>query len=387
MSTIFKEAINLQENIKIQKKIMNSKERVLRAFRKLDGDPDRVPVQFDLCRQLTESFGKKLGIKPDYSLSYYEDLTYRISANDLRTAMGSDVVVIGGTVPSGYLPERVQGNITRNEFGMHMKPTPLYVEVVKCPLENAADAGDIEKYSFPDAYAKGRFEKARRDIERFGKDYFIIGDVEISLFELAWHLTGMEKYMVGMLCNEPWVEVLNDRVEEWSTGLALQLVKAGADAIWFGEDLGSQTSTLISPEDWRIMFKPRHKRMIEKLRKENPGVIVIMHSDGAVAPLIDDFIEIGVDVYNPVQPNVYGSDPQELKDRFGEKICFFGGIDQQDLLPSGDIKSIRADIKNRISILGKNRGYLLAPAHILQPDVSADTIEEMIKAAREFGVY
>jgi uroporphyrinogen decarboxylase len=270
---------------------------------------------------------------------------------------------------------------------MHMKPTPLYVEVVKCPLENAADAGDIEKYSFPDAYAKGRFEKARRDIERFGKDYFIIGDVEISLFELAWHLTGMEKYMVGMLCNEPWVEVLNDRVEEWSTGLALQLVKAGADAIWFGEDLGSQTSTLISPEDWRIMFKPRHKRMIEKLRKENPGVIVIMHSDGAVAPLIDDFIEIGVDVYNPVQPNVYGSDPQELKDRFGEKICFFGGIDQQDLLPSGDIKSIRADIKNRISILGKNRGYLLAPAHILQPDVSPVTIEEMIKAAREFGVY
>jgi uroporphyrinogen decarboxylase len=366
---------------------MNSKERVFKAFRKLDGDPDRVPVQFDLCRQHTESFGKKLGIKPDYSLSYYEDLTYRISANDLRTAMGSDVVVIGGTVPSCYVPESVQGNITKNEFGMHMKPTPLYVEVVKCPLENAADVSDIKKYSFPDAYAEGRFEKAHRDIDRFGKDYFIIGDVEISLFELAWHLTGMEKYMVGMLCNEPWVEVLNDRVEEWSTGLALQLVKAGADAIWFGEDLGSQTSTLISPEDWRVMFKPRHKRMIEKLRKVNPGIIVIMHSDGAVAPLIDDFIEIGVDVYNPVQPNVYGSDPQELKDRFGEKICFFGGIDQQNLLPSGDIKSIRTDIKNRISILGKNRGYVLAPAHILQPDVTADTIEEMIKAAKEFGSY
>ena len=216
-----------------------------------------------------------------------------------------------------------------------MKPTPLYVEVVKCPLENAATISDIENYSFPDPYAEGRFEKAHRDIERYGKDYFVIGDVEISLFELAWHLTGMEKYMVGMLCDEPWLDLLNDRVEEWSTGLALQLVKAGVDAIWFGEDLGSQTSTLISPEDWRIRFKPRHKRMIEKLRKENPDIIVIMHSDGAVAPLIDDFIEIGVDVYNPVQPNVYGSDPQELKDKYGDKICFFGGIDQQDLLPSG----------------------------------------------------
>jgi uroporphyrinogen decarboxylase len=112
-----------------------------------------------------------------------------------------------------------------------------------------------------------------------------------------------------------------------------------------------------------------------------------MHSDGAVAPLIDDFIEIGVDVYNPVQPNVAGSDPQELKDRYGDKICFFGGIDQQSLLPSGDIVMIREEIKRRISILGKNRGYLLAPAHILQPDVTTGTIEEMIKAAMEFGNY
>ena len=102
-------------------------------------------------------------------------------------------------------------------------------------------------------------------------------------------------------------------------------------------------------------------------------------------PLIDDFIEIGVDVYNPVQPNVPGSDPQELKERYGEKICFFGGIDQQSLLPSGDLKKIRADIQERIAILGKDRGYLLAPAHILQPDVSPETIEAVIQAVFEPG--
>jgi len=366
---------------------MNAKERVYKAFRKMSGNPDRVPIQFDLCRQHTEAFGKKLGIVPDYSISYYEDLTYRISANEIRTRMGSDVVVVGGTVHSGYIPETVSGKITTNEFGMHMMPTQLYVEVVKCPLENANTKQNIENYPFPDPYANGRFEKARRDIDVFGKDYFVIGDVEISLFEMAWHLTGLEKYLVGMLCDEPWVEPLNDRVEEWSTGLALQLVKAGVDAIWFGEDLGSQTSTLISPDDWRKRFKPRHKRMIETLRKENRELIVIMHSDGAVAPLIDDFIEIGIDVYNPVQPNVAGSDPQELKERYGEKISFFGGIDQQSLLPSGDIQMIRDDIKTRIGILGRNRGYLLAPAHILQPDVETSTIEEMIKAAIEFGKY
>ena len=366
---------------------MNSKERVLKAFRKMNGNPDRVPLQFDLCRQHTEAFGKKLGITPDYSLSYYEDLTYRISANEIRIKMGSDVAVVGATVPSGYFPEIVSGNVTRNEFGMHMRPGPLYVDVVRCPLENVTLKSDIENYFFPDPYADGRFENARRDIDKYGDRYFVIGDVEISIFELAWHLTGLEKYLMGMLCDEPWLEPLNDRVEEWSTGLALQLVKAGVDAIWLGEDLGSQTSTLIAPDDWRTRFKSRHKRMIEKLRRENPDLIVIMHSDGAVAPLIDDFIEIGVDVYNPVQPNVAGSDPQELKNRFGDKICFFGGIDQQSLLPSGDIGMIREEIKKRIKILGRNRGYLLAPAHILQPDVTSDTIEEMIKATVEFGSY
>ena len=366
---------------------MNSKERVLRAFRKINGDPDRVPVQFDLCRQLTEEFGRKLGIEPDYALSYYEDLTYRISANEIRTRLGSDVAVVGATVPSGYAPEVVSGKVVKNEFGMHMMPTALYVEVVKCPLENANSTTDIENYSFPDPWSEGRFEKAKRDIGRFGKDYFVIGDVEISLFEMAWHLTGLEKYLVAMLCDEPWIEKLNDGVEEWSTGIALQLEKAGVNAIWFGEDLGSQTSTLISPEDWRTRFKPRHKRMIDRLKKENPDIVIIMHSDGAVAPLIDDFIEIGVDVYNPVQPNVAGSDPQELKDRYGERICFFGGIDQQTLLPSGDIKMIREEIKRRIGILGKDRGYLLAPAHILQPDVSTNTIEEMVKAALDYGNY
>ncbi len=366
---------------------MNSKERVLRALKKKEGFPDRTPIQFDLCKQLTDKFAKELKIEPDYTISYYEDLTYRISANEIRTRLGSDAVVVGGTVAKDFVPEVIRDNITKNEFGMYMKPTQLYVEVVKCPLENAETVADIENYHLPNPYSSGRVEKAKKEVEKYGKDFFLIGDVEITLFELAWHLTGLEKYLLAMMCEEPWIEKLNDKVEEWSTGLALQLVKIGVDAIWLGEDLGSQTSTLISPEIWRQQFKPRHKRIIQKIKHENPDIIIIMHSDGAVSPMLDDFIEIGVDVYNPVQPNVPGSNPKELKDKYGEKICFFGGIDQQELLPNGDIKKIREEIKSRVGILGKDRGYLLAPAHILQADVSTQTIKEMIKAAMEFGKY
>ena len=206
--------------------------------------------------------------------------------------------------------------------------------------------------------------------------------MELSLFELAWHLTGMEKYMIGMMMEEPWVEALNARVEQWTTGLALQLVDTGVEALWFGEDLGSQTSMLISPEQWREIFKPRHRRMIEQVKEKNPEVMIIMHSDGAVAPLIEDFIEMGIEIYNPVQPNVPGSDPQELVDKYGGRIHFFGGIDQQDLLPGGNREAIAEEIRRRAAIMGRDGGYLMAPAHILQADVSPETVEWMIERVK-----
>ena len=108
---------------------MNSRERVLRAFKVNEGLPDRPPLQFDLCRTLIDHFAGELNIPAEYALSYYEDLTYRISANKVRTAMGSDCVIVGGTVKEGFVPEPVRDNITLNEFGMQMRPTPLYMEV------------------------------------------------------------------------------------------------------------------------------------------------------------------------------------------------------------------------------------------------------------------
>lgn len=351
----------------------------------MEGRPDRPPLQFDLCRKLTDHFGTSLGIEPDYALSYYEDLTYRISANEIRTALGSDCVVVGGTVPEGFVPEPVGDDVTLNEFGMKMKPTPLYMEVVECPLKSAASVEDIESYPFPDSNAPGRYAKADRDISRFGKTHFVIGDVELSLFELAWHLTGLQEYMMALAMEEPWLEVLNDKVEAWTLGIAGSLAGRGVDALWFGEDLGTQTSTLISPDMWRQRFKPRYARLFSSLKYRFPEITIIMHSDGAVAPLIDDFIELGVEVYNPVQPNVAGSDPRELQEKYGGRICFFGGIDQQELMPSGDLAALEKEISSRAEIMGSDGGYLMAPAHIIQADVAPETVEAMVGFVRDLS--
>ncbi len=365
---------------------MTPKERVSTALTR-NGLPDTVPIQFDLARPLIEHFSRELSLDPGYAPSYYEDLTYRISANEIRTRLGSDVVVVGGTVAAGFVPAVVEGDITANEFGMHMKPTDLYVEVVDCPLKDVQTSEDIDRYPFPDPDAFGRFSYAKTDIERFGGEYFIIGDCELSILELAWHLTGLEKYLISLAMQEEWIGKLNDLVENWTTRIALNLARLGVDALWFGEDLGTQTSTLIAPDAWRRLFKPRYVRMFDTIRKENPTIIFIMHSDGAVAPLLGDFIDMGAHVYNPVQPNVPGSDPKELKALYGDSIAFFGGIDQQKLLPEGDAGTIRNEIRRLCTVLGEGGGLLLAPAHIIQADVTPDTVKVMIEAAREFGCY
>lgn len=365
---------------------MNSKERVRLALTR-QGIPDRIPIQFDLCKSLIEYYSRRLRLHAGFSRSYYEDLSYRISANEIRTHLGSDCVVVGGTTAAGFKPIPVEGEVTINEFGMKMKPTQLYVEVVEPPLKNASSIKDIENYAFPDPQAQGRFDQARKEIDQFGADYFVIGDCELSLFELAWQLTGLEKHLMAIAMQEDWLDALYDKVEYWTTQIALNLAGLGVDALWFGEDLGSQTSILMSAEMWRRTFKPRYLRMFEQVRKVNQDVIFIMHSDGAVAPLLDDFIEMGIQVYNPVQPNVPGSDPKELKAKYGDSISFFGGIDQQELLPKGDPEAIRQEIQYRCEVLGANGGYLLAPAHILQADVTPETIQVMIEAVREFGAY
>ena len=113
---------------------MNSRERVLKAFKRLPGLPDRVPVQFELCRQLSDHFGKELGIPVHYTDNPYEDVTYRISANELRVAMGSDVVVTGASVSDDYKIIMDEKGCWLNEYGMKMRQGDIYVEVIEYPL-------------------------------------------------------------------------------------------------------------------------------------------------------------------------------------------------------------------------------------------------------------
>jgi uroporphyrinogen decarboxylase len=366
---------------------MNSRERVLRAFGKIEGKPDRVPIQFEMCRQLNEHFAKEFGIPAFYTENLYEDVTYRISANELRVAMGSDVVVTGASVSDDYRIVKEADGTWLNEYKMRMRQGDIYVEVIDYPLANVESKADIDAFSFPDPDAPGRFRDAEALVKKYKNDYLIIGDIEVTVFSLAHQLAGMEKLLIDMMMETEYVVPLFEACAEFQTKIGLRLIDKGVDVIWFGDDFGTQTNLIIPPETFRDQLKPVYKKMIDRFKAANPDIIPILHCDGAVAELLDDIREIGFEVFNPVQPGVPGHLPQDMKSRFGDKFSFWGAIDQQDLLPNGTDEELEKEIIEKINILGKDGGYMISPAHIIQNDVSPDRVLKFIELCRKHGNY
>ncbi len=364
---------------------MKPRERVLKAFKRLPGLPDRVPVQFDLCRQLADYFGKELNIPVKYTDNLYEDVTYRISANELRVAMGSDVVVTGASVSDDFKIEKDENGHWLNEYKMKMRQGTIYVEVVDYPLAHAETKADIDNFQFPDPFAPGRYRDAENLIRKYHDDYLVFGDIEVTVFSLGHQLVGMEKLLIDMMMETEYVAPLFEACGEFQTQIGLQLIERGVDAIWFGDDFGTQTSLIIPPEIFRSQLKPIYKRMVDRFKEAKPDIIPILHCDGAVADLLDDIREIGFEVFNPVQPGVPGHLPKDMKDKFGNKFAFWGAIDQQDLLPNGTDEELEKDISDKINILGENGGYMIAPAHILQNDVSPERVKKFIEFCLKNG--
>lgn len=366
---------------------MKPRERVLKAFKKIPGLPDRVPVQFEMCRQLYEHFAEELNIPAHFTENLYEDVTYRISANELRIAMGCDVVVTGASVSDDYQIIKDADGTWLNEYKMRMRQGDIYVEVVDYPLAHVMTKADLHGFQFPDPLARGRYRDAENLIKKYHDDYLIIGDIEVTVFSLAHQLAGMEKILIDMMMEEEYVVPLFEACADFQTAVGLQLIERGVDAIWFGDDFGTQTSLIMPPEIFRTQLKPVYTRMIQQFKAKNPEIIPILHCDGAVSELLDDIHEIGFEVFNPVQPGVPGHLPEDMKSNFGDKFAFWGAIDQQDLLPRGTDEELEQDIINKINILGKDGGYMISPAHILQNDVSPERVKKFIELCMLHGKY
>jgi uroporphyrinogen-III decarboxylase len=150
--------------------------------------------------------------------------------------------------------------------------------------------------------------------------------------------------------------------------------------LWLGDDVGTQTGLLVSPETWRRFLKPRMAKFIETVRGINKNITIAYHSDGNILPIVPELIEIGIDVLNPIQPACM--DPAEIKQKFGKELCFWGSIDEQHTLPFGSPEDVRNEVNLRLETIGKDGGLIIGPTHHVQLDTPLENLFALTEAVK-----
>ena len=209
-------------------------------------------------------------------------------------------------------------------------------------------------------------------------------------FERAYAMQGMETFLLNMAMDGDFARELMERIAVYCKelmGRFLAELGDNVDIIKIGDDLGTQESLMISPKMYRELLKPIHADFISFIKARTKAK-VLFHSDGDVAPLIDDFVEIGVDILNPIQTSAGTmSNLPELKKRHGKNIVFCGGIDSHRILPFGTPAQVRDEVRRVIDIMGPGGGYMLGAVHTVMNDVPPENVIAMVDAAAEFGRY
>jgi uroporphyrinogen decarboxylase len=206
---------------------------------------------------------------------------------------------------------------------------------------------------------------------------------------LSQFLRGFEDWFIDLAADQKLAAAMFDAVVEHTSAIAAEILKAGGDlvdVVLVGEDMGFQNGPIISPELYRRLFKPRHKKFFDTVKKHT-SAFVLLHSCGSIYKLLPDIIELGVDAINPVHVAARDMDSSMLGSEFGDRLSFWGGIDTQRVLPNGTPEEVKAEVRRRIRDLAPGGGYVLAAAHNIQPDVPVENILAMFEAGREYGRY
>lgn len=263
--------------------------------------------------------------------------------------------------------------------------------VYSSPLQDATLA-DLERFPWPDPYdpnlTKGLAERAKYLYEN--TDYVLVADsIKGGILTKALQIRGYEQMFADLVSNMAFAEALMDKLlwiykEMWST--FLKAVGPYVQMVYFTDDIGGQSSMMISPDTFRKLVKPRLKNLIDHI-KGQADVKFMYHTDGTVTPVIEDIIEMGVDILNPIQTSALGMDTAVLKKLYHGRLCFHGAIDVQKMLPFSTPEGVHYDVAKRIHDLGRGGGYILAPCHNIGSDVPPENVEALFEAAQEYGRY
>jgi len=226
----------------------------------------------------------------------------------------------------------------------------------------------LKGYEFPDPLDSRFFENIEENIAEYD-ECFRVFKIGFSLYERAWTLRGMENLMMDFIINPDFVRELLGRIADFNIAQVHQALKYDIDAVYFGDDWGQQTGLQMGPDLWKKFILPELTRMYASVKQANKYVLI--HSCGKVDELFDELIAIGLDCFNPFQPEVM--DVLGLMKKYKGRLAFHGGLSTQKTLPYGSVQ----DVKNETAQLlkaGANGGYIFAPAHAVEGDVPLENM-------------
>ena len=344
-------------------------------------EPDRCPMQISFTPEFAARLladmalnAKTLNVSRAVHNPHGGGNTY-----ELERALDTDLLLTSVGWANSYYGDR---DAYTDEWGVGWRSAPYetpfgvgrYTEMTHHPL---ADDDAISQYHAPDPNRPELYHDAEWTLAQFKDEYWIVGVTVTTIWETAWALRGYERMLADLVMNPDLAETILDIPYRYHLTAAKRLVKLGVDMIWIGDDVGAQNAMLISPRHWRKFLKPRMASFIGELKAINPWLKVAYHSDGNILPIIPDLIEVGLDVLNPIQP--MSMDPAELKRRFGDHLCFWGTIDEQETLPFGTPQQVRDEVITRLKTIGRNGGLIIGPTHHVQLDTPLENFWAMVE--------
>ena len=359
---------------------MKHRDRVLMALN--HAEPDRCPMQISFTPEFVSRLKESLGLTDtDLHNPHGGGNTYVLE----RTLDEDMLLTSVGWANSYYATDQYSqdGDSYTDEWGIGWKNVPYetrfgtghYTEMVGHPL--AADEALIS-YRPPDPLRPELYLEPARVVQEYKGQYWIVGVTVTTIFETAWALRGYERALLDFVLNPDLIDRLLDIPFHYHLTAAQKLVDLGVDMIWIGDDVGAQDRMLISPKTWRRFLKPRLATFISTLKQTNPDVRAAYHSDGNIYPIIPDLIEIGLDVLNPIQPRCM--DPEALKKEFGDRLCFWGSLDEQHTLPFGAPADVENEVLTRLGTVGNKGGLIIGPTHHVQLDTPLENFWAMVHA-------
>ncbi|MBU4293090.1 MAG: hypothetical protein KJ770_03455 [Actinobacteria bacterium] len=359
---------------------MNSRERILTTIN--HEEPDKVPIDSWMAPEVAEVIIKGL------------NLDMESDPFAMAKALGNDLLYLALGFCDGFSSifkegRKIGDNLYQDPFGIKWRKKSQkyssYCEFAEHPL---ADIKNYENYEFPDPFEvhKKEFEMYRKLIEKDGKEYAILGGVACTMFEGSWYLRGLENFLTDLYLNRDFAIELLDKTMDYSLRISKKLVEMGVDIIWWGDDIGSERGPYINPKLYRELIKPRHAYMVQEVKKINKDIIIAFHTDGDIGWALDDLIEIGIDILNPLQPDV--NDVEEIKKKYGRKLTFWGNVDTRNIMTKGTFSDVAEEVRKVISVLSPGGGHILCTNHTIQATARAvDNTVAYYWAAEKFRNY